>query len=337
MTAPYRRIADEIRARIGSGELRPGDAVPSARRISRDWGVALATATKVLATLHAAGLTRSMPGVGTVVSGATADRPAAPRPAAAPGAPAGPPPRADVGLRDVDLSRDRIVRAAIGIADAEGPAQLTMRRIATELGVATMSLYRHVGGKDDLLIQMMDTVLGEEPLPDAPPDGWRARLELSSRLQWKGFRRHPWLAPALSITRPQLVPNGMRHTEWALRALDGLGLAPQQKIRIHVALFSHVRGLALSLEPEAQAEQDSGMTSDEWMETRQEEFFAVMRGGDFPMMLELFSDDLDMDLDELFEFGLGRFLDGLEHYLSRESDRSGGFEDQRPAELRPKI
>ena len=85
MTAPYLRIVDEIRARIASGELRPGDAVPSARRITRDWGVALATATKVLATLHAAGLTRSMPGVGTVVSGSTADGPAAPRPAGRPG------------------------------------------------------------------------------------------------------------------------------------------------------------------------------------------------------------------------------------------------------------
>jgi AcrR family transcriptional regulator len=325
MTAPYLRIVNEIRARIASGELRPGDAVPSARRITRDWGVALATATKVLATLHAAGLTRSMPGVGTVVSGATGNGPAAPRPAAAPGPPKGPP--AGPPREDVDLSRERIVRAAIAIADAEGVAQLTMRRIATELGAATMSLYRHVGGKDDLLVAMMDTVLGEEPLPATPPDGWRARLEFSSRLQWQGFRRHPWLAPALSITRPQLIPNGMRHTEWALRALEGLGLTQQQKMHIHIALFSHVRGLALSLEPEAQAEQDSGMTSDEWMETRQEEFFAVMRGGDFPMMLELFGDDLEMNLDEMFEFGLGRFLDGLEHYLSAaasDGPRSAG-------------
>jgi len=218
--------------------------------------------------------------------------------------------------RSRGLSRERIVAAAIELVEAEGLSALSMARLAERLGCGTMSLYRHVGGKDDLLIQMMDTVLGEEPLPASPPEGWRARLEFSSRLQWKGFRRHPWLAPALSLTRPQLVPNGMRHTEWTLRALEGLGLTQQQKIHIHIALFSHLRGLALSLEPEAQAEQDSGMTSDEWMETRQEEFFAVMRGGDFPMMLEMFNDDLEMDLDALFEFGLGRFLDGLERYLS---------------------
>src|SRR5262249_2928639 len=62
---PYQRIADEIRARIAGGELRPGDPVPSARGITREWGVALATATKVLATLSADGLTRSVPGRGT--------------------------------------------------------------------------------------------------------------------------------------------------------------------------------------------------------------------------------------------------------------------------------
>jgi DNA-binding transcriptional regulator YhcF (GntR family) len=59
---PYRRIADEIRARIADRELRPGDPVPSARGITREWGVALATATKVLATLNAEGVTRSLPG-----------------------------------------------------------------------------------------------------------------------------------------------------------------------------------------------------------------------------------------------------------------------------------
>ena len=66
---PYRRIANEIRARIADRELRPGDPVPSARGITREWGVALATATKVLATLNAEGVTRSLPGRGTVVAG----------------------------------------------------------------------------------------------------------------------------------------------------------------------------------------------------------------------------------------------------------------------------
>lgn len=303
---PYRRIADEIRARIADGELRPGDPVPSARGITREWGVALATATKVLATLNAEGVARSLPGRGTVVTGpAAATQPA---PAAARAA------RRNEG--DPDLTRERIVAAAIRVADAEGLAQLSMRRIATELGAAPMSLYRHVNGKDELLVSMMDSVLGEDPLPARPPRGWRTRLELSSRLEWQAFRRHPWLAPALSVTRPQLIPNGMRHTEWALRALDGLGLTIQEMMYVHTTLFSHVRGLALNLEAEAQAEQDSGLTSDEWNETQEHGFRAIAATGDFPLLSQLVDSDMELDLDRLFEFGLGRLLDGLERYLA---------------------
>jgi len=303
---PYRRIADEIRARIANGELRPGDPVPSARGITREWGVALATATKVLATLNAEGATRSLPGRGTVV--ASPARPAQPAGVAARAA------RRNEG--DPDLTRERIVAAAIRVADAEGLAQLSMRRIATELGAGPMSLYRHVNGKDELLVSMMDGVLGEDPLPTRPPKGWRAQLELSSRMQWQGFRRHPWLAQALSITRPQLIPNGMRHTEWALRALDGLGLTIQEMMHVHMTLFSHVRGLALNLEAEAQAEQDSGLTSDEWMQTQEHGFRVIASTGDFPLLNRLVDSDMELDLDQLFEFGLGRLLDGLERYLA---------------------
>src|SRR5262249_35638332 len=119
---PYRRIAGEIRARIAGHELRPGDPVPSARGISREWGGALATATKVPATLNAEGVTRSLPGRGTVVAGPAV--PARPGDLAARGA------HRNEG--DPDLTRERIVAAAIRVADAEGLAQLSMRRIATE-------------------------------------------------------------------------------------------------------------------------------------------------------------------------------------------------------------
>ncbi len=296
---PYRRIADEIRARIADGELRPGDPVPSARGITREWGVALATATKVLATLNAEGVTRSLPGRGTVVA-----------------SPPAPPQKARRTEGDPDLTRDRIVTAAIRVADAEGLAQLSMRRIATELGAAPMSLYRHVSSKDELLVSMMDSVLGEDPLPARPPKGWRAQLELSSRTQWQLFRRHPWLALALSITRPQVIVNGMRHTEWALRALDGLGLTIQQMMHVHTTLVCHVRGLALNLEAEAQAEQDSGLTTEEWLQTQEHGFRVLADTGEFPLLDRLVDTDMDLDLDQLFEFGLGRLLDGMERYLA---------------------
>src|SRR5207244_3519397 len=152
-------------------------------------------------------------------------------------------PRASPG----ELSRDRIVRAAIGIADTEGLAALSMRRVATSLDAATMSLYRHVRSRDELVLFMIDSAIGQEPFPPAPPRTWRAGLETAARMQWRAFTEHPWLAPMMSVTRPQLAPNALKHAEWVVGALSPLGLRPSETLRIHVLLFSYVRGLATNL------------------------------------------------------------------------------------------
>lgn len=303
---PYLRIVDDIRCQIRSGDLRPGDRVPSARRLRQEWGVAIATATKVLAALQQEGLVQAVPGVGTIVSPAGVATPQ----------PRSPKRRRYTSEPQPDLSRDRIVRAAMQIADTEGMAALSMRRVATDLDVATMSLYRYVHSKDDLIVFMIDEAIGQEPFPENPPAGWRARLELAARLQWTTFRRHRWLAPAMSLTRPQLAPSALAYTEWVLRALDGLGLDPSAMIHAHVMLFSYVRGLATSFEAEAEAERDTGMTSDEWMETQEAALDAISGSGSFATVLRIVKEpDLDLDLDTLFEFGLIRMLDGMEAYI----------------------
>jgi AcrR family transcriptional regulator len=185
-----------------------------------------------------------------------------------------------------------------------------MRRIATELGVSTMSLYRHVPGKDELVVLMVDAAIAEESLPETPPEGWRARLELSSRLQWRLYRKHRWLAPAISMTRPQRLPNAVMHTEWSLQALAGL--APKAKLYAYLTVFGYVRGVAMNLEAEAQARQDTGLTADEWMQT-QEDFLRPLVDSDrLPAFTELVAHDIDFELEDLFEFGLARVLDGLE-------------------------
>ena len=77
-----------------------------------------------------------------------------------------------------------------------------------------------------------------------------------------------------------------------------------------------MRGLALNLEAEAQAEQDSGLTSEEWMQTQEHGFRVIASTGDFPLLNRFVDSDMKSDLDELFEFGLGRLLDGVERYLA---------------------
>ncbi len=156
-----------------------------------------------------------------------------------------------------------------------------MRRVAMELGVATMSLYRHVRGKDELVLFMIDEAIGEEVFPEIAAVRWRARLEQAARLQWTLFRRHRWLGPAMSLTRPQLAPNALAYADWVMQTLAGLGLGPSAMLHTHVMLFSYVRGLATGLEAEADAERDTGMTSDEWMETQEAALHDLAGSGSF--------------------------------------------------------
>ena len=181
---PYARIAAELRDQIERGQLRPGQRVPSTREITARWGVAMATASKALAALRQDGLVHPVPGVGTVVSdpAAVPGRPTVTAPARTGPAARGP------GAAPGGLAPDRIVAAAIQVADTEGLAALSMRRVATELGAAPMSLYRHVADKDDLVLQMMNSVFAASVLPD-PPGGWRARLEVAGRTFWADGRR----------------------------------------------------------------------------------------------------------------------------------------------------
>lgn len=290
------RIADLLREKIRRGELRPGARLPSARQIVSEHGVALATATRVLALLQRERLVRAIPGIGTVVR-ARDDGP--------------------------ELSRERIVHTAIAIADDEGLAELSMRMVASELGVATMSLYRHVPSKEELVLGMIDAVMTDSLALTRRRIGeargsWRAQLEQLARSQWAAYTRHPWIASALSMTRPQLVPSGMQHTEWVLAALAQSGLPPAATLRTGVAFIGYIRGLAMSVEPERDAEKDSGLTSQEWMESQEAQFAAVMPR--FPTLARLSSlSAVDMSLDALFECGLRCFLDGIAAHA-----RSGG-------------
>ncbi|CAM5679458.1 hypothetical protein SALBM135S_05028 [Streptomyces alboniger] len=203
MEPPYLRIAGDIRRRIASGELAPGARVPSTRRITQEWGVAMATATKALATLNQEGLVRAVPGVGTVVSGPGRERPRPPH---------------------HGLTLDRIIRAAIALVDAEGLAALSMRRVATDFGVSTMALYRHVASKGELVRLMSEAGVRRRTARardrGAGARGWKRGGAVVGSL----YQRHPWLARAMAaLTRPMASPHAMRYTERVLSTLDGLG------------------------------------------------------------------------------------------------------------------
>ncbi|WP_125773469.1 GntR family transcriptional regulator [Antribacter gilvus] len=305
MTTTFERIAADIGARIASGELAPGDRVPSTRRIVADYGVAMATATRALDALQRRGLVEARRGVGTVV----VEQPGR---------------SARDSLRSGSRTAptvDDVVRAAMAIADEEGLPGLSMRRIATDLGLPTMSLYRHVANRDELLAAMLDRVYAAHPLPDPLPDGWRDRAEACARTFWTAFQRHPWAAHAMSITRPQVVPHGVAHTEAMLAAFDrapaSRPLDLETRMHLAVTLFLFVRGVAVNIEPALAARQDTGLSDEDWMNRAKPPLQAAADPRQYPHLARATASELDITLDSLFETGLARLLDGYEVFLTR--------------------
>ncbi|HEX5630319.1 MAG TPA: TetR/AcrR family transcriptional regulator C-terminal domain-containing protein [Acidimicrobiia bacterium] len=147
------------------------------------------------------------------------------------------------GQRGV-LTRERVVTAAIEIADLEGVGRLTMRRLGTELGVEAMSLYNHVANKDDLVAAMLDAVVGEYRLPSGRAD-WKATLRSAALSANKVLVRHPW-APALLLTFHAMPgPHWMRWSDSLLATLRSAGFSPEMTHHAYHAIEGHIDGYSM--------------------------------------------------------------------------------------------
>jgi AcrR family transcriptional regulator len=136
------------------------------------------------------------------------------------------------------LSADAIVEAAVRVADAEGLEAISMARVAAELGVTTMALYRYVASKDELLQLMFDaSAIGAESLV-LEGDGWRSRLRAWAIIQRDMLDSHPWITQ-MPMPAPPLAPNSLHFVERALQALDGTGLTGAEKMRVIGLLASY--------------------------------------------------------------------------------------------------
>jgi AcrR family transcriptional regulator len=129
------------------------------------------------------------------------------------------------------LSADAIVAAAVRLADAEGLEAVSMAKVAAELGFTTMSLYRYVASKEELLQLMWNaSATGAEELVIEGPD-WRTRLRAWAGIQWEMLDRHPWITQ-MPMAAPPAAPNSLHFVERGLGTLDGTGLSDMDKLRI---------------------------------------------------------------------------------------------------------
>jgi AcrR family transcriptional regulator len=224
-----------LRQRIVDGGLEPDDEL-AYRDIMREWDVSMSIAFKALRLLREEGLLEKVRGLhGMVVTEDALDLALSWRPP--------PPPTSEFGAR--------VIRTAIELADADGLAELSMRRIGERLGVATMTPYRYVGSRADLETMMADAVFAEHPPPRSPDGQWRERLELLCRLQWELYRRHPWLAGTVSFAESPLSTHVAAHTAWATRAMSDGGTSADTAAQVAATAADFVRGTALSDEDTA--------------------------------------------------------------------------------------
>jgi AcrR family transcriptional regulator len=142
------------------------------------------------------------------------------------------------------LSRDRVLRAAMDLADREGIAALSMRNLARELSVEAMSLYYYVERKDELLAEIGDMVMREIDLPRGGITHWKSAVRQMAVSYHDALKRHPWVH-ALGPTPVRLGPGQLSYMEWLLRRLREAGFSPRMTHHAYHILDSHVVGFSL--------------------------------------------------------------------------------------------
>jgi AcrR family transcriptional regulator len=231
--------------------------------------------------------------------------------------------RPEPATRKPRFSREQIAAAALAIADADGFEAVTMRRIAAALGAGTMSLYRYIETKDDLLALIDDAILGEALVPSDLPADWREALTLIARQSRRAYLRHPWAVQALqgpaaagASVGPYAGPNSLRHFEQCLAAMDGAPLSLPARLDLLAIVDDFVYGHLLRA-AEITGRLTAGRAGARSEPAAALEFLQTQLGsGDFPHLRVLASDPAvravadPAELDGQFDRGLRMLIDG---------------------------
>ena len=212
------------------------------------------------------------------------------------------------------LSRDRVLRTAIELADQEGIDALSMRRLGSELGVEAMSLYNHVANKDDLLDGIADLLIEEIEVPAA--GDWRSAMRRRAISAHEMLARHPW-ANGVVESRTNPSPTRSRYPEAVLGTLRRAGFSIEMAVHAFFALDSYIYGFAVQQQnlPSGTPEELAGIA---------ETMLAALPAAEYPHLREVIAEHVlksGFDYTKEFEFGLDMVLDALEH--AREAAARG--------------
>lgn len=210
------------------------------------------------------------------------------------------------------LSIDRIVEVAVQVANTEGLAAVSMGRIAGELGVGTMSLYRYVGAKDELYILMSEAVFAAAP-PETGDLDWREGLAAWARRLFEVIFANPWVL-RMPVNGPPATPNQLKWMENGLVALRGSGLAEGEKISVMLLIMGFVRSEATVSSEVTAAATAAGITEQDAAAAYGRLMGRMVTPERFPALATAFAAGIadEEDSPEIrFNWGLDRMLDGV--------------------------
>ena len=203
------------------------------------------------------------------------------------------------------LSRERVLRGAVAVADAAGIGSLTMRSLAQELGVKPMSLYHHVANKDEILDGIVDRVFSEIELPSVGGD-WRSEMRRRAISARAVLRCHPW-AIGLLESRTTPGPATLRHHDAMIGTLRGAGFSVEMTAHAYALIDSYVYGFALQ-------EAALPFNGPETVADVAEPIVRQVSADEYPHLVEMATEYIlqpGYDYGDEFEFGLGVILDAL--------------------------
>lgn len=207
------------------------------------------------------------------------------------------------------LNRDRVLAAAVALADTDGIESLTMRKLGEALGVEAMSLYKHVANKSDLLDGMIDVVFGEIDLPEG---GWRTAMRDRALSIREVLTRHPW-ATVLMESRTEPGPATLRHHDAVLRTLREAGFSLALAAHAYSVLDAYIYGFAMN-------ETSMPLGTEEETAAIAAMMVARMPPAQYPYLSEFTVQHVlqpGYDYEKEYEYGLDLILDGLERARRR--------------------
>ncbi len=237
------------------------------------------------------------------------------------------PPRPSRGTKP-KLSRQEVVQAAISVADGDGLAALTMHTVAARLGFSTMALYRYFPNKEALIDASVDAAMGIPPPRSGPREGWRQEVKHWAYAKRAMLCSRPWLAELPFVAAPH-GPNWLSWHEAFLETIADTGLSPEDRMDMLSVVHAYVSGASDTAISLARA-LSRGISADAWAKSVGADLCRAINDPRYPNLSAILtspsggiSDASPLPvragrprtMDEGFDFGLERVLDGIERYL----------------------